>query len=74
VRRPTIVAVNAGSARVSACPPRAVGVGLKPAPRRYGPTWREFLHAQAAGILFCDFFCVETILLRRVYVLFLIEL
>jgi putative transposase len=47
--------------------------GLNPAPRRDGPTWRQFLHAQATGILACDFFCVETILLRRIYVLFFIE-
>jgi putative transposase len=51
-----------------------ISAGLKPAPRRDGPTWREFLHVQAAGILACDFFCVDTILLRRVYVLFFIEL
>jgi putative transposase len=48
--------------------------GLTPAPRRDGPTWREFLHAQAGGVLACDFFCVDTVLLRRVYVLFFIEL
>jgi transposase InsO family protein len=47
--------------------------GLKPAPRRDGPTWREFLLAQTNGVLACDFFCVDTILLRRVYVLFFIE-
>jgi len=45
---------------------------LDPAPRRGGPTWREFLRAQAAGIVACDFFTVETVLLRRYYVLFFI--
>jgi hypothetical protein len=38
------------------------------------PSWREFLHAQAAGLIGRDFFCVGTILLRRIYVLFFIEL
>jgi putative transposase len=47
--------------------------GLDPAPRRDGPTWREFLHQQAAGILACDFFTVETMWLRTYYVLFFIE-
>jgi putative transposase len=45
---------------------------LEPAPRRSGPSWREFLRAQAASIVACDFFTVETILLRRFYVLFFI--
>src|SRR5438445_3101323 len=35
--------------------------GLDPAPRRSGPTWREFLQAQATGILAVDLFTVETI-------------
>jgi putative transposase len=48
--------------------------GLGPAPRRSGPTWRGFLRAQAASIVACDFFTVETAFLRRYYVLFLIEL
>jgi putative transposase len=33
--------------------------GLEPAPRRAGPSWREFLRAQAASIVACDFFMVE---------------
>lgn len=41
--------------------------GLGPAPRRSGPTWREFLRGQAASIVACDFFTVETALLRRYY-------
>jgi putative transposase len=45
---------------------------LEPAPRRSGPTWRAFLRSQAASIVACDFFTVETVLLRRYYVLFFI--
>jgi len=48
--------------------------GLGPAPRRDGPGWSEFLHAQASGIIACDFFTVETVLLRTLYVLFFIEI
>ncbi|MDP9261429.1 MAG: integrase core domain-containing protein [Actinomycetota bacterium] len=46
---------------------------LGSAPRRTGPSWREFLHAQAASIIACDFLTVETLFLRRYYVLFFIE-
>jgi putative transposase len=49
-------------------------VGLGPSPRRTGPTWSEFLRAQAKGITACDFFCVESVWLRTLYVLVFIEL
>ena len=48
--------------------------GLDPSPNRTGPTRGEFLKAQAATMLACDFFTVNTVLLRRLYVLFFIEL
>ena len=47
--------------------------GIDPAPRRSGPTWRQFLHAQADGILAVDFLHVDTVLLKRLYVLVFIE-
>jgi putative transposase len=46
--------------------------GFGPAPRSSGPGWRAFLRAQAASIVACDFFTVESVLLRRYYVLFFI--
>jgi putative transposase len=45
---------------------------IEPAPRRGGPSWREFLRAQAGSIVACDFFTVESVFLRRYYVLFFI--
>jgi len=48
--------------------------GLDPSPERSGPTWSQFLRAQATARLACDFFTVDTVLLRRLYVLFFIEL
>jgi len=48
--------------------------GLGPAPRRSGPTWTQFLRAQAEAIVACDFFTVETIRLKTLYVLFFIQL
>jgi putative transposase len=61
--------------RVSASAIRALlrRRGLGPAPRRGGPSWAEFLRNQARGILATDFFTVETIWLRTLYVSFVIE-
>ncbi|MGD0019049.1 MAG: integrase core domain-containing protein [Candidatus Limnocylindrales bacterium] len=47
---------------------------LGPAPRRTGPSWTEFLRAQAQGVIACDFFTVETAWLQTLYVLLFIEL
>jgi putative transposase len=48
--------------------------GLDPAPRRQSSRWTVFLRQQAAGIVACDFFTVDTLWLQRLYVLFFIEL
>jgi transposase len=47
--------------------------GIDPVPRRSGQTWRAFLEVQAQTILAVDFFHVDTVFLRRLYVLFFIE-
>jgi putative transposase len=48
--------------------------GIEPAPRRASESWRSFLRTQASGIIACDFLTVDTVLLRRLYVLVFIEL
>ncbi|MGH7100654.1 MAG: integrase core domain-containing protein [Stellaceae bacterium] len=48
--------------------------GIEPAPNRLEPSWAEFLRTQAASILECDFLTVDTLFLKRFYVLFFIEL
>ncbi len=47
---------------------------VPPAPRRDGPTWAQFLAAHAGAILACDFFTVDTVLLRTLYVLVFMEI
>ena len=48
--------------------------GIDPAPRRSGQTWRQFLAAQAESILACDLAHVDTVLLHRLYLFFVVEL
>jgi putative transposase len=47
--------------------------GVDPAPIRSAVSWRQFLRAQATSVLAVDFFAVDTVLLRRLYVLFAVE-
>jgi transposase InsO family protein len=47
--------------------------GIDPSPRRTGPSWTEFLRAQAHAILACDLFHLDTITLHRLYAFFVIE-
>jgi hypothetical protein len=47
--------------------------GVEPAPKRSALTWRQFLRAQAKSVLAVDFFTVDTVLLKRLYVLLVIE-
>jgi hypothetical protein len=48
--------------------------GVDPAPHRSGPTWKQFLTAQATTMPACDSFTIDTLFLKRIYVLFVIEL
>jgi putative transposase len=47
---------------------------IEPAPKRGEASWAEFLRSQAASILECDFLTVDTLFLKRFYVLFFVEL
>src|SRR3954470_1593866 len=47
--------------------------GIDPAPRRSGPSWRQFLTAQAKAVLAVDFVHVDTVVLRRIYALVAVE-
>jgi putative transposase len=47
--------------------------GIDPSSRAAGPTWTEFLRAQAHGILACDLFHIDTITLQRLHAFFVIE-
>jgi putative transposase len=51
-----------------------VEAGLGPAGQRGGLSWRDFIRRQAKSMIACDFFTVDTISLRRIYVLFFIEI
>ena len=48
--------------------------GIAPAPKLLEPSWTEFLRQQATSMLECDFLTVDTVFLKRFYVLFFIEL
>lgn len=63
---------------VTACPATVWNIlkaaEIDPSPQRDGPSWREFCAAQAKTMLACDFAHVDTVFLRRLYALFVIEL
>jgi putative transposase len=67
--------LTALSYRIAASTVRSIlkRAGIDPAPRHDGPSWRQFLRMQARGILATYFFCVDTLLLQRLYVLFVVE-
>jgi hypothetical protein len=46
--------------------------GLGPAGQRAGVSSREFIRGQAASMLACDFFTVDTVFATRLYVHFFI--
>ncbi|MGW5861663.1 hypothetical protein ACWFRJ_05735 [Streptomyces sp. NPDC055239] len=48
--------------------------GVDPTPRHSGPTWARSLRSQASGILAVDFFHMDTVLLRRLYCMVVLEI
>jgi hypothetical protein len=48
--------------------------GVGPTPRRVDTSWITFLRVQAAGVLTCDFFTVDTVFFQRIYVFFVVEI
>jgi hypothetical protein len=48
--------------------------GIDPAPRRAGPTWKQFLTVQARTVVACDFFTVDTVFFKRISVFVFLEL
>jgi putative transposase len=59
-----------GASTVWTIPQRA---GIDPAPQRTASSWRQFLRAQTKGVVAVNLFTVDTVLLQRLYVLFVIE-
>jgi transposase InsO family protein len=49
------------------------GAGIDPIPNRTGPTWAAFIRSQAKAVIATDFCCVDTVTLRRLHILFFIE-
>jgi putative transposase len=62
-----------GDDRTLECPGDPQAPRHRPLAKTSGPSWAEFFHAQAQGLVACDFFSVDTLLLRHLYVLFFIE-
>ena len=48
--------------------------GVPPAPERGASNWRAFLRQHGDSILACDLFTVDTVWLRRLYVLFFVSI